>query len=91
MEMYQHDSAATFQFVLRGELAGDAVTALEHAWRTTESILSGKQLVVDIGGITHTDSAGTDLLSRMRESGARLTSAAARRGRRCRGWRLFRS
>jgi len=75
MDMYQHDSATMFQFVLRGELMGDGVRDLEHAWHTAESILAGKELVVDISGITNADPPGVDLLSRMRESGARLTAA----------------
>jgi hypothetical protein len=64
-----------FQFVLRGELIGDRVRNLEHAWKTAKSILAGKELVVDISGITDADASGVDLLSRMRESGARLTAA----------------
>jgi ABC-type transporter Mla MlaB component len=75
MDMYQHDSATMFRFVLRGELIGDWVQDLEHAWNTAKSILGGKDLVVDISGITKADSLGVDLLSRMRESGARLTAA----------------
>jgi ABC-type transporter Mla MlaB component len=75
MDMYQHDSATMFQFVLRGELIGDPVQDLEHAWKTAKSILAGKELVVDISGITNADPSGVDLLSRMRESGARLTAA----------------
>jgi ABC-type transporter Mla MlaB component len=75
MDMYQHDSATMFQFVLRGELIGDRVRDLEHAWNTATSILAGKELVVDIAGITNADPSGVDLLSRMRESGARLSAA----------------
>ena len=75
MDMYQHDSATMFQFVLRGELIGDGVQDLEHAWNTVKSILAGKELVVDISGITNADTAGVELLSRMRESGARLSAA----------------
>ena len=75
MDMYQHDSATMFQFVLRGDLIGDRVIDLDHAWNTAKSILAGKVLVVDISGITSVDHPGIDLLSRMRESGARLTAA----------------
>jgi len=75
MEMYQHDSATMFQFVLRGGLIGDRVQDLEHAWNTAKSILAGKELVVDISGITSANRPGFELLSRMRESGARLTAA----------------
>ena len=75
MDMYQHDSASTFRFVLRGELAGGPVQELEHAWTTAKSILHGKQLEVDVSGIAHADEFGVDLLYRMRDSGARLTAA----------------
>jgi ABC-type transporter Mla MlaB component len=77
MNMYQHDSATMFRFVLRGELAGDRVKDLEHAWNTAKSIIAGKQLVIDISGITYADAPGVDLLSRMRESGACLTAVLA--------------
>jgi ABC-type transporter Mla MlaB component len=75
MDLYQHDSATTFQFVRRGELGGDSVWNLEHAWTTAKSILAGKELVVDVSGITSADPSGVALLSRIRESGARLTAA----------------
>ena len=73
-KMYQHDSATRFQFVLNGELSGHEVRNLEHAWNTAKSVLHGKELVVDISGITHASTPGVELLSRMRESGARLTA-----------------
>jgi ABC-type transporter Mla MlaB component len=75
MDIYQHDTATVFRFVLRGELGGDAVLDLEHAWTTAKSILDGKELVVDVSGIANADASGIDLLSRMRESGARLSAA----------------
>ena len=75
MEMYQHDSAARFRFVLRGALAGEQATELEHAWTTAESILTGKELVVDLSGLTGADESGVSLLSRMRAAGAQLTAA----------------
>lgn len=75
MDMYQHDSAAMFQFVLRGELTGDQGQELECAWTTAKSILAGRELVVDISGIKSADLSGVDLLTRMQESGARLTAA----------------
>jgi hypothetical protein len=74
MNMYQHDSARMFRFVLRGKLIGDAVQDLEDAWNTAKSVLSGKELVVDVSGSADADPAGADLLSRTRESGARLTA-----------------
>jgi ABC-type transporter Mla MlaB component len=75
MDMYQHDSAATFRFVLMGELTGGAVHELQYAWDTAKSSLAGKELVVELSGLTSADPLGIELLSRMRESGARLAAA----------------
>jgi ABC-type transporter Mla MlaB component len=75
MEMYQHDSPARFEFVLRGDLTGEPITDLEHAWNTAKSILGDRVLVVDISGVKMADAHAIALLSRMRESGAYLTGA----------------
>ncbi|MGA2326154.1 MAG: hypothetical protein ABSH05_07685 [Bryobacteraceae bacterium] len=75
VDFYQHDSAAMFRFVLRGELCGASVEELEHAWTTAASVMREKELVVGLGGLTGADQAGIALLSRMRESGARFTAA----------------
>jgi ABC-type transporter Mla MlaB component len=74
MKMYQHDTPTMFRFVLRGELDEPAAVELEHAWRTAGSILQGKELVVDVSGLSRSGEAGMDLLCRMREEGAQLTS-----------------
>ena len=75
MKMLQHDSATMFRFVLQGELTGHGVRELEHAWTTARSILGAKALEVEISGITVADAGGVELLSRMRETGARLNAA----------------
>jgi ABC-type transporter Mla MlaB component len=75
MEIFQHDSAVTFRFVLQGDLTGHGVRELEHAWTTARSILGTKALEVEISGITTADAGGVELLSRMRETGARLNAA----------------
>ena len=75
MQMYLKDSASTFEFVLRGELTGDAVEGLEHAWITAKSILRGKDVLIDVSALTDADSGGIDLLHRMAGSGARLRAA----------------
>ena len=72
--MYQHDAATMFRFVLRGELVGERVHDLEHAWITAASILDHKELIVDVSGVSNADSPGIELLSRLREAGARLTA-----------------
>ena len=75
MQIYQHDSAKMFRFDLRGDLVGHRAQELEHAWTTAQSILNGKELVVDVSGIEDADEFGVDLLCRMRDSGARLIAA----------------
>jgi ABC-type transporter Mla MlaB component len=77
MDMSQHDGTTMFRFVLRGELIGNGVQDLEHAWIAAKSSLPGKEVVVDVSGIARADPAGGDLLSRMRKSGARLTLTGA--------------
>ncbi|HZT29827.1 MAG TPA: hypothetical protein VFA33_08090 [Bryobacteraceae bacterium] len=77
MEFYLHDSASLFQFQLKGRLEGRWVEELEHAWRTAQSVMEGKELVVDITEMTAADGAGMALLERMRASGARLAPEAA--------------
>ena len=61
-----------FRFVLLGELTGMYVRDFEQAWNTATSIAARKDVVVDISGVTDADAEGVELLSRMRESGARL-------------------
>ena len=75
MQMYLNDSAKTFEFVLRGELTGDAVQSLEYAWITATSILNGKEVLVDVSALTAADTEGIELLYRMTGSGARLRAA----------------
>ncbi|HVO78485.1 MAG TPA: STAS domain-containing protein [Candidatus Bathyarchaeia archaeon] len=74
MDLYQHDSAAMFRFVLRGDLSGTFVREFEQAWNTATSIATQKEIVVDLSGVTDADAAGVELLCRMRESGVRLTA-----------------
>ena len=75
MEMFQQDSATIYRFVFQGELTCVGVQELEHAWTTARSILRTKAPVVEISGITNADAAGVELLSGMRETGARLNAA----------------
>ena len=75
MQMYLNDSVKSFEFVLRGELTGDAVQSLEQAWITAQSILNGKEALVDVSALTAADAGGIELLCHMTGSGARLTAA----------------
>lgn len=76
MEIYQHDGATTFRFELRGRLEAAQVGNLEQAWRCASSVLRGKELVIDISGLTGADQSGVALLSRLQESGARFAGPA---------------
>jgi ABC-type transporter Mla MlaB component len=76
MDIYQHDSADTFRFVLKGELAKIEVQQLQCAWETAKSILNGKDLIIE-SGVTKVNSAGVELLTRMRESGAQIIATRA--------------
>jgi ABC-type transporter Mla MlaB component len=73
--MYLNDSVKTFEFVLQGELTGDAVQSLGHAWITATSILNGKEVLVDVSALTAADAEGIELLYRLIGSGARLRAA----------------
>jgi ABC-type transporter Mla MlaB component len=75
MTTYLNDSVQCFEFVLQGELTGDAVRSLEQAWITATSILSGKDVYVDVSAMTAADEQGVQLLIRIAESGARLRAA----------------
>ena len=75
MQMYLNDSLKTFEFVLRGELSGDAVRSLEYAWITATSILDGKEVFVDVSALTAADAEGIELLDCITASGAHLRAA----------------
>ena len=75
MDLYLNDSVKSFEFVLRGDLAAGSVRSLEQAWITATSILGGKEVYVDVSGLTAADDAGVELLYRMIASGVRMRAA----------------
>lgn len=77
LDIYQHDSADTFRFVLREELAKIEVQQLQCTWETAKSILNGKDHIIEVSGVAKADSVGVDLLTRIRESGAQIIAARA--------------
>jgi anti-anti-sigma regulatory factor len=77
MILYQHDYAAMFRFVLIGDLTGESVDELRCAWQTAGSVLKGRDLVLDLSGLADVDADGLELLSRMKDSGARIESRQA--------------
>ncbi len=75
MQIYQHDQPSVFRFVIHGPLLDAAVRELELQWLSACSILGTRELMVDLSGVTAIGQTGIELLSRMRETGARLTTA----------------
>jgi hypothetical protein len=76
MTLNLHDSPRLFRLVLRGSLEGPWVRELEGAWTTATSILTAKDVIVDLSGLTGADEEGIRLLTRMAESGVRLMAAS---------------
>lgn len=72
MDMYLHDGASSFRFVLLGSLESTAARELDRAWITVSSIVEGRGVVVDVTDLTGLDREGMIVLSRMRDSGCQL-------------------
>ena len=75
IDIYQHDSPETFRIVLKGDLSEAGTQQLRGAWETAKSILNRKELILEVSDVSAVHPAGVDLLSRMRESGFRISAA----------------
>jgi ABC-type transporter Mla MlaB component len=62
---------------LEGSLAGLWVKETETAWRSAQSTLIGRALVVDIKAVDRVDHAGVYLLALLRLEGVRLVASGA--------------
>ena len=62
---------------LEGSLAGLWVKETEAAWRSTQSTLVGRALIVDIKAVDRIDQAGFYLLALLRLKGVRLVASGA--------------
>ena len=60
------------RFRIQGALSGSCVAALEDAWRSVCAGPEGSPVILDLTEVDSFDESGVALLSRMRESGARL-------------------
>ena len=76
LDVYLHDGPQSLTFVLSGTLTRPWTEELEHSWQTATSILYGKQLVLNIVGLSQVDDDGVRLLTRISQSGARLITAS---------------
>jgi S1-C subfamily serine protease/anti-anti-sigma regulatory factor len=73
MELAEQGESSRLRLMLRGSLEGPWTAEVEQVWTTAASVLSGKELVIDITGLTGMDENGLQLLARMRDAGVRLT------------------
>ena len=80
LNYYLHDGSGVFRFQLVGRLSNRDTRHLEQAWRTAESIIGGKSLIVDLSQVTGVDESGRALLDKWHGYGARLivTSSEAK-------------
>jgi ABC-type transporter Mla MlaB component len=62
---------------LEGQLIGAWVAELENSWRTTNSILCGRLLCLDLNAVNHVDGAGKYLLALIARNGAQLRASGA--------------
>lgn len=70
---YIHDGSSCFRFDIEGDLSGRRATEMEQSWRTAETVIGSRPLVVALGKVDQIDSFGRALLHRWHEAGARFT------------------
>jgi len=72
LKITTHVSDDASRITLEGRLAGPWIGELERCWRESEQSAAGRQLIVDLTGVTFVEQQGKALLSRMCQSGAEL-------------------
>jgi hypothetical protein len=72
LEYYLHDEADALRIEIAGDLSGPGVSSIEHAWRTANSVLAGRHLVVGPTAVAEADDDGRGLLLTWHRCGARI-------------------
>jgi anti-anti-sigma regulatory factor len=72
LKITTHISDDTTRITLEGRLAGPWISELERSWRESEQSAAGRQVVVDLTGVTFVEQDGKALLTRMYQAGAEL-------------------
>jgi anti-anti-sigma regulatory factor len=72
LKITTHSSDDTTRITLEGRLAGPWISELERCWRESEQSAGGRQVVVDLTGVTFVEQDGKALLTRMYQAGAEL-------------------
>ena len=67
-----HHGPELTSFTVEGKLAGAWVSELEKCWQMATSTGPRKSILVNLVAVAFIDSQGRELLTRMREQGARL-------------------
>jgi anti-anti-sigma regulatory factor len=70
-----HNESQAISLVVEGKLVGPWVKELEKCWESLLAAEPAKAVVVNLTAVTFVDSAGRELLTRMRRQGARLVPA----------------
>lgn len=70
LSYYMHDGPRTFRFEISGNLAGTDVARIDQAWRTAQSTIAGKTLIIDVTYVSACDEKGRILLADWFRAGA---------------------
>ena len=70
LKITTHVSDDSTKITLEGRLAGPWIDELERCWREAEQSAAGRQLIVDLRGVTFVEQEGKALLTRMCQAGA---------------------
>ena len=72
LEYYLHDEVDALRIEIAGDLTGAGVSSIKHAWRTANSVLSGRDIVVGLTAVAEADADGRGLLLTWHRCGARF-------------------
>jgi hypothetical protein len=68
------DTASYRRLVIEGKLIAPWASELTSAWRQAKAVLNGRDLVVDVKGLTAITEDGENILLEMMKEGARFRS-----------------
>ncbi len=72
LEYYLHDEADALRIEIVGNVSGTGVASIEHAWKTANSVLAGRHVVVGLTAAAEADDGGRVLLLDLHRCGARI-------------------
>jgi anti-anti-sigma regulatory factor len=70
LKITTHMSDDSARITLEGRLVGPWIGELERCWRECEQSSGGRQLIVDLTGVTFVEEEGKALLTHMCQAGA---------------------